>query len=71
MIEEAQNRKNDSIAYFNSLNSAITFIDKFRNEFEILNSADAFEQVLIYRDKFLDEWQSYSAKDITDKRKPW
>lgn len=71
MIEEAQNRKNDSIAYFNSLNSAITFVDKFRSEFEIQNSEDAFEIVLTYRDKFLDEWQSYSAKDITDKRKPW
>lgn len=70
-IEKAQDRKNDSIAYFNSLNSAISFVDKFRNEFEIQNHDDAFEIVLKCRDKFLDEWQAYDAKDITDKRKPW
>ncbi len=71
MIEKAQGRKNDSIAYFNSLNSAISFVSNFKNEMSVSHAGDAYDLIIQYRDKFLEEWKAYEAQDITDKRKPF
>lgn len=66
MIEQAQDRKNDSIAYFNSLNSAIAMISKVSPEF-----SDVRDEIRKWRDFFLAEWQKYEAGDSTDKRQPF
>lgn len=70
-VKEAQSRKNDSIAYFNSLNSAIAFVKEFKNEFGVLMVEEAYKHVLNMRDKFLDEWRKYEAGDVTDKSRPF
>lgn len=70
-VEKAQNRKNDSIAYFNSLNSAISFVSQFKDPIAVMDAGDYYLLVLNYRDKFLDEWRKYDAGDITDKSRPF
>lgn len=69
-IEKAQERKNDSIAYFNSLNSAITLVgtlDKIA-DLEGTGDAEGIKTAIKYwRDWFLQEWKSYDAGDYQDK----
>lgn len=67
-IKEAQERKNDSIAYFNSINVAIQFVSEFKAELDPLK--DAYTLVLEYRDMFLAEWQKYEA-DATKGKNPF
>lgn len=68
MIEKAQERKNDSIAYFNSINCAINAVGKYDPTKEINDYQDAIVQ---FRDWFLAEWRKYDASDITDKKTPF
>lgn len=70
-IKEAQERKSDSIAYFNSLNSAISFVTSFRSEIYVMSQADFFDRVCEYRDLFLEEYYKYQEKDVTDKTTPF
>lgn len=70
-IEKAQDRKHESIAYFNSLNTAIQFVSTFKDMFEINSAGDALDEVLHARDKFLVEWQKYEVGDKTDKSLPF
>lgn len=69
-IAEAQGRKNDSIAYFNSLNTAINFISTFNTKFPTAKEEELFNAVLTYRDKFLSEWHKYEA-DPTKGKSPF
>lgn len=68
MIEKAQDRKNESIAYFNSLNVAIQFVAAFSKNLEM---GEAFDSVVHFRDLFLQEWQKYERSDTTDKHNPF
>lgn len=70
-VKEAQANKNASIAYFNAINSAITFVSSFKSEFEIMTGDEYFQKVLEYRDKFLGEWRKYESGDTTDKTRPF
>lgn len=55
MIKEAQDRKSDSIAYFNSVNSAISMMENVH--FEKID--DRKEFIIEWRDWFLAEYESY------------
>lgn len=66
-IKEAQERKNDSIAYFNALNSAIALVTKLEFKSEGQTKVD----IVYWRDWFLSEWKRYDAGDITDKQSPF
>lgn len=66
-IEEAQNRKNDSIAYFNSVNSAINAI----GEYDTARDLQDYKQAIVeLRDWFLSEWHKYSI-DPTKGKPPF
>lgn len=61
MIEKAQDRKSESIAYFNAINTAIEFVSTFKDILGITNSAMAYQLVLKYRDDFIKDWQKYES----------
>lgn len=69
-IEKAQDRKELSIAYFNAVNSAIAIANgphgEKINELEVMQ-----EQIIHWRDWFLEEWRKWDSKDITDKINPF
>lgn len=75
-VEKAQVKKNDSIAYFNSLNSALTILgilgEKGLAE-DILKGRTQETQAIItdWRDWFLSEWRKYDSGDTTDKSRPF
>lgn len=69
-IAEAQGRKNDSIAYFNSLNSAIAFVGANNKDFTMMSQEEAYNAVLKVRDLFLGEWHKYEA-DPTKGKNPF
>lgn len=58
MIEKAQERKSESIAYFNAINSAIALYNA-HPEKEMHNPK---EFIIEYRDWFLAEWEKYNQK---------
>lgn len=71
-IEEAQDRKSESIAYFNATNSAIQLVSslpEFRQG--CTTSTGLFEIIVRTRDQFLAEWQKYENADYADKHKPF
>lgn len=71
-VKEAQERKNDSIAYFNSLNSAIAIVVQGYTDAQIMNMAGEVKSSLIsWRDWFLEEWKKYESSDPKDKRQPF
>jgi len=59
MIEKAQERKSESIAYFNAINSAIAL-------YAVMNErgdAKASQEFIVeWRDWFLSEWEKYNQK---------
>jgi len=63
MIEKAQERKSDSIAYFNSVNCAIELVKDMKLDAKALQ-----EELVIWREWFLSEYRKYEAKDVTEKR---
>jgi hypothetical protein len=67
MIEKAQERKSDSIAYFNSVNCAITLVSK-HDVFEKMSDQEVENAIVQWREWFLSEYRKYEAKDITEKR---
>lgn len=67
-IAEAQERKNDSIAYFNAINSAIALAEQMVTT---PHSDQMKEFIKIWRDWFLSEWNKYNSGDVTDKRTPF
>lgn len=69
-VKVAQERKNESIAYFNSLNSAIALVTKW-DTFQTRDADELKESIRIWRDFFLEEWQKYEASDARDKSKPF
>lgn len=68
-IKEAQERKNESIAFFNATNSAIEIVSKFNvND---LTEDEIKGHIVKWREFFLSEWEKYESKDYTDKHKPF
>jgi hypothetical protein len=65
-IEKAQDRKNDSIAYFNAINSAIALV----KEFKLVDAVDIKESISYWREWFLSEWHKYEA-DPTKGKSPF
>jgi hypothetical protein len=63
MIEKAQERKSDSIAFFNATNSAIALVKDLK-----LNMDDTKAEIVFWREWFLSEYRKYEASGITDKR---
>lgn len=56
-IEKAQQRKSDSIAYFNAVNSSIALVSKFTDG---LNNSSLKEALREWRDWFLSEYEKYN-----------
>lgn len=57
-IKEAQERKNDSISFFNATNSAIAIVVK---EASLDFPEDVQKKIVFWRDWFLSEWHKYEA----------
>lgn len=73
-IEKAQDRKNESIAYFNAINSAISLAKIMPDILENVpfpTEKDVFSAIFRYRDEFLKEWEKYEAKELQDKHSPF
>lgn len=67
-VKEAQERKNESISYFNSLNSAIAILGPLNEQRELITPAEYQAELLKWRDILLDEWRKYEAADYKTKR---
>ncbi len=69
-IQEAQERKNESIAYFNAVNSAINAMGKY--PYGSMGDLEKGWKVhfIELRDWFLSEWQKYES-DPTKGKQPW
>lgn len=65
-IKEAQDRKEMSIAFFNSLNAAINLLKDKQ-----LDEVNMKQQIISWRDWFLDEHRKYQAQDYTTKQNPF
>lgn len=63
MIEKAQDRKTESIAYFNSINCAIELVSKMN----LLSKENIKEMIVYYRDWFLSEYRKYEKSEHTEK----
>lgn len=66
-IKEAQERKSDSIAYFNSVNSAINLVTKLlepslQNGTAIPSEAELKVKIRVWRDWFIQEYEDYNTK---------
>ena len=68
-IEKAQDRKNESIAYFNAINSAIALMPILKDEFGF-DETGAKSFIPKWRDWFLSEWKKYEAGGHEDKHSP-
>ncbi len=64
-IEKAQERKNDSIAFFNATNSAIEMVKQFHGD-----TSDIQSDIKHWRDWFLSEWHKYES-DPTKGKSPF
>ena len=69
MIEKAQDRKSESIAYFNSVNCAIELVSKMKSV--ELTRQETKEEIIHWRDWFLAEYRKYEASPETDKKNPF
>lgn len=67
MIEKAQDRKNEAIAFFNATNNAIALI----NTLGLKDKQDIKDAITYWREWFLDEWIRYEAQDYTNKHQPF
>jgi hypothetical protein len=67
-IEEAQNRKSESIAYFNSVNSAITMYRALRELGVAIDNPR--EEIIKWRDWFLSEYEKWN-NDLPTKNPPF
>ena len=67
MIEKAQDRKSESIAYFNSVNCAIALAGNFFKG-QPMPDEDVKEFITEWRDWFLSEYRKYEASPETDKK---
>lgn len=59
-IKEAQERKSESIAYFNSVNSAIALVGKRLGE---ISEAQMKLELKLWRDWFLSEYETWNQKE--------
>lgn len=68
MIEAAQDRKNESIAFFNATNSAIQLVSLYQAKAEYpLTDAGIEGAIIRWRTFFLNEWKKYESGDYQDK----
>lgn len=71
-IEKAQDRKNESISFFNSTNSAIQLFTAYQSKAEFPLSDEGTKKFIIeWRNFFLSEWKKYEASDDGDKHIPF
>lgn len=74
-IKEAQDRKEMSIAYFNSLNSAIAIVNGPIGQLPSRLDTEAVEtlkeNIAYWRDWFYSEWQKWESQDPDDKKQPF
>lgn len=73
-IKEAQERKDLSIAFFNSTNCAITFVEKLLTEKTLppfANEEDILKKVFSIRDKFYAAFTKFQASSIEEKTVPF
>lgn len=56
-IEQAQERKAESISYFNSVNSAIALVSKF--DIDNMSEAELKVKLRVWRDWFLSEYKDW------------
>lgn len=66
-IKELQDRKNDSIAFFNSTNCAISIVSTLAKDLTVEQTKEA---IVMYRDFFLSEWHKYE-NDPTKGKSPF
>lgn len=72
MIEKAQERKSESIAFFNATNNAIVLLEAYNKNAEYPFSPEGAKKFITeWREWFLTEWQKYEAGDKTDKHNPF
>ncbi len=57
-IKQAQERKSESISYFNSVNSAISLVSKF--DMESMGEAELRVKLVAWRDWFLEEYEKWN-----------
>lgn len=69
-IKEAQERKEESIAYFNATNSAIQLLTS-NPRFQEMTPEDKKDNIIWWREFFLSEWRKYDAKPEQDKHIPF
>ncbi len=67
MIKVAQERKSESIAFFNSTNSAISVLKEITKDVPFPTDKDYQLAIVRWRDWFLSEWTKYEKSDITNK----
>jgi hypothetical protein len=56
-IKEAQDRKSESIAYFNSINTAVAIL----GEIGEMSVEEYHQRLLMHRDRLIKEWLKYEA----------
>lgn len=59
-IEKAQERKSESIAYFNSVNSAIAMLNTRPVQIKLENGRELTEEIVAWRDWFLDQYEKWN-----------
>ena len=67
-IKEAQERKEESIAFFNATNAAIQIVT---GGSEPLSLEEKKDNIIWWREFFLSEWRKYDAKPEQDKHIPF
>lgn len=69
-VQDAQKRKELSIAYFNATNSAISMVTEC-GMYDTFNATELKEVVRDWRDWFLEEFEKWESLDVKDKTKPF
>lgn len=67
MIEEAQARKSDSIAFFNATNAAIALFEQLKDPIVMKDTGAVKSFIKEWREWFLEQYREYEAKDVTSK----
>lgn len=60
-IEKAQDKKEESIAFFNATNSAIAILTKIKPP--VTDDSEFKQELVMWRDWFYQEWQKHNRKE--------
>jgi hypothetical protein len=71
-IRAAQDRKYETISYFNSVNSAISLVSSMRNKLVGQNTSRSVmkQEITYWRDWFIEEWKRYESDGFTPHDQP-